>query len=505
VAARSEALAGTIARRRMLIALAVVAGIVLRVVLYRSTLGDSDSDEAILGLMTQQAVHGHVTTFQWGEAYGGSQEVILTAPLFWIFGQSLLALRIVPVLLCAVAAGLVWRVGRRTIGEPAALVAAALFWLWPPVAVYETSRQAGFYGSNVVYAALILLLALDLRERPGTARVALFGLVAGLGCWQTSQVVPVALTSVVWLVWQRPGLLRVGWAGAAAAVVGVLPWIVWNAGHGWGSLHLNPGADFSYVHRLRLFVSPIFPNALGLRVTYTEAWIVPKLLGAALYAALVALFLYGAYRARRNPPLLLLYLTAAAFPFLYALSPKATLVNDPRYVVVLAPCLALLLAQLAHTPIRAAALLTLALTASAVGLHSADTWLHHGGQPQQFPLTPRSITPLIETLDRLRVDHVFTNYWIAYRLDFDSHQHIVAVENGFDSLVASGGDVLPGPDPRVRYKPYDREVRAARHGFVFFESLLPRAGELATLTAHGYTRHVVQEFVVYAPPRAGLG
>ena len=30
---------------------------------------------------------------------------------------------------------------------------------------------------------------------------------------------------------------------------------------------------------------------------------------------------------------------------------------------------------------------------------------------------------------------MFTNYWVAYRLDFDTRERIIAVENGFDSLV----------------------------------------------------------------------
>ena len=71
---------------RALLAAAFVAGIALRVYVYRSVLGNEDSDEAVLGLMVRHATHGHLTTFLWGEAYGGTLEVLLTVPVFWLFG-----------------------------------------------------------------------------------------------------------------------------------------------------------------------------------------------------------------------------------------------------------------------------------------------------------------------------------------------------------------------------------------------------------------------------------
>ena len=48
-----------------------------------------DSDEAIVGLMARHVLDGELTTFFWRQAYGGSQEAILTAPLFWVVGLEL--------------------------------------------------------------------------------------------------------------------------------------------------------------------------------------------------------------------------------------------------------------------------------------------------------------------------------------------------------------------------------------------------------------------------------
>ncbi len=481
----------------MLIGLAAVTGVVLRVVVYRSTLGGMNSDEAVTGLMIRHALHGHFAVFSWGAAYGGTQESTLAVPAVWIGGTNTLAIRVVPILLTAVVALLIWRVGRRTIGEPAAWVAGALFWVWPP-RLLPLLLQPGFYSSDTFYCALILLLALRAKERPDALRAGVYGLVLGLAFWQTSQIVPIIAASALWLIWRSPRILRWSWLAALTAIVGALPWLIWNLEHHWGSLHLNAGTNFSYVHRLRLFFSPVLAEMLGLRIFYATTWIVP-VLGLVVYIGAIGLFVWSGYRGRRRDTFLI-YVVAGLFPFLYAASPKANLTTDPRYATVLVPCLALLLAQLGMTYWRAASLLALAAVVSAIGVHGANTWVKEHRRDTVVPTAPRSIAPLIATLDRLGVDRVFTNYWLAYRLDFDTQERIVAVENGFDALEAHDGDVLPAADPRVVYPPYDRFVRSGPHAFVFFDQNLPRRGELEELVAHGYTKHLVEGFVVYAPP-----
>src|SRR4051812_16468112 len=126
----------TLSPRAVLLTMAFATGVVLRCWVYRSALGVPNSDEAVNGLMAMHAQHGELTTFLWGQPYGGSQESLFTVPLFWLFGPSWFLLRIVPMLFAAAAAVLVWRVGRRTIGHRAAWVAAALLWVWPPYLLY---------------------------------------------------------------------------------------------------------------------------------------------------------------------------------------------------------------------------------------------------------------------------------------------------------------------------------------------------------------------------------
>ena len=225
-------------RWKILFVLLGAAGVALRVWVHRSALGIPDSDEAVVGLMVDHAMRGEPTTFFWGQAYGGSQEALLTVPVFWIAGSSWLTLRLVPIALSVVAAVVVWRVGRRTIGEPAAGVAGGLAWIWPPFVIYKLTHQWGFYASGTLYSALVLLLTLRLAERPSKARAGTFGLVVGLALWQSAQLVPIVVTAIVWAVWRRRSVLRYAWIAAVFAVIGALPSIVWNVRQRLGVVHV---------------------------------------------------------------------------------------------------------------------------------------------------------------------------------------------------------------------------------------------------------------------------
>jgi Dolichyl-phosphate-mannose-protein mannosyltransferase len=491
--------AGALVRWRWtaVLVLAAGAGVGLRVWVYRSAMGVPDSDEAVVGLMALHIAHGQIPTFYWGQAYGGPQEALLAVPGLLLFPGSWLALRLVPIVLSAAAALLVWRVGRRTIGERPAQAAAAVFWVWPPFLVYKLTHQYDFYGSDVVYCALLLLLALRVVERPDRVRAAWFGLVLGLAFWQTSQIVPVAAGAIAWIAWKRPQALRQLWVAAPLAVLGALPWLVWNLRHDWGSLTSPVDDTTSYPHRLRLFVSPVLPMILGARGAFSQSLVGPAALVDPVLLVLAFLFVLGAVRARRREASLL-YLVAAVFPFVYAIWPQTLYSGDPRYLVVLTPVLALLVAQLASDRLpRAALLVAAACAVSVVCLHQLDGYVTTTGL--DHPAT-RDFGPLVATLDRLGLDRVYADYWIAYVLDFDTNERIVAVQNRFTSVAFSGGQAIPADDPHPRYAPYQREVKAARHGFVFFRQGAAAIPIVPRLVRHGYRAHPVGPFVVYALP-----
>jgi 4-amino-4-deoxy-L-arabinose transferase-like glycosyltransferase len=484
---------------RLTIGLALVAGLAFRVWVYRSALGVPTSDEAVVGLMVRHALDGELTTFYWGQAYGGTQEVLLTVPVFLAFGESWLALRLPSILLAALASLLVWRVGRRTIGEPAAAVAGALFWVWPPYAVYKLTHQNGFYGSDVLYVALLLLLALRLVERPTRGRAALLGLVLGLAFWQTAQIVPIAVPAVAWAIWRRPAWLRHAWIAVLAAILGALPWIVWNLQHGWDSLSVPGGGEISYAERVRAFVAPLLQMAIGLRNTWSQEPLLPWPLTQLAFFALLCGFAYGAYRTRRTNASLL-YVVAAAFPFVYALSRLTSIMDEPRYLVVLMPVLALLVAQLARGPASAALILAGAIAVTTVSLERMRTIAE---DPTTYPPAIRSLKPLIDRLDALGIDRVYAYYELAYRLGFDTGERIIAVENESARFRTMNGQAIPLAGQAVRQPAYETAVRSAPHAFVFFRENVATSPMVRALERNGYRPYPAGRFVVYALPRGG--
>src|SRR5436190_6842617 len=468
----------------VLVLLAVGVGIALRVFVYVSVLGQTQSDESVLGLMARHALHGQFTTFLWGTPYGGPQEAWLATPIFAVFGSSVAALRVVPIALDIAGVLLIWRVGLRTIGERPALIAAALCWIWPPETMMLAIKEIGFYASNTFYCALVLLLVLRAYERPDAKRVGALGLVLGLAVWETTQIVPLAVPAVLWLVWRRPRVLRQAWIAVLLAVVGALPWLVWSVTHHFQSLLMSSGLSSTYGWRLRTYASPVLAMALGLRLPAGQAWQAPYGIAALAFIAAVVLFFVGAYFARGRPASLL-YAVCLVYPFVMMISPRSYGTIDPHYLSTLMPVFALLVAQLARTVV-AAALVLLAAAAITFG------WVHDSYEKLQTSApdkstTPRSIAPLIDTLDDLHVNRVFTDYWIAYRLAFESDERIIAVENKFDRTTVRHGVVEPGPDPFVRYAEYERLVRASkRPAFVFLRRYQPKGTLVPTLVAHGY-------------------
>jgi hypothetical protein len=473
-----------------------LAGLAIRIWVYRSNVSVPDGDEGVVGLTARHILDGQFPSFIWGLKYGGIQECLIAAGLFLIFGSSWLALRLVPMALWTVTAFLVWRIGRRTLGEPGATLAGVLYWVWPPYLYYQLLHEHGYYASDVFYCALFILLALRVVEQPTTRRVAVFGLAAGLGFWQTSQAVPVLVPVILWTVWRQRQALRGLWAAVPLAVLGALPWLIWNAKHDWASLNLSYPAHSTYLHRLRTFVSPLLPMEMGIRQYWTQSRILPAALTYLVLLILAGLFLWGLWKAVRSPRSnqSLVWFVAIVFPFIYAISEWTIESSDPRYVVPYTPVLVLLLGQLATTRLRGTILLALGTAASVAVMHNA-IGLNSG--PAKDP--PRDFRPLTAELDRLGVHYIYSEHWVVYRLAFETREHIIGAKNEWGPVHWNGTQAEATPDAYIRYPPWERATAEHRHAFVFYRDQVPAIA--AQLRKFGYHAYDVGSLVVYWLPQ----
>ena len=467
----------------------VLAGIGLRVwVLSSATLGSLDSDEAVWGLMARHLLHGHWSTFFWGQKYGGSQEAIVTAALFGVAGTGTLQLKLVPMVLYAVAALLLWRVGKRTVGEPAARIAAVIFWVWPAYFVWRSTKAYGYYGSALVLGLLVVLLALRLRERQSPVDAVALGLAVGLGWWATPQITVLAVPAIVWLLWGRWNMVWSLWPAIPGFAIGALPWFVTNLRQNWASLHSTQARTSEIGHIHNLFTA-VLPTALGLRVPFSLAWIAHPVVGAAFFGLALLGFVWLAWR--RPPGLGVLLLICLFFPILYTISPYTYLSAEPRYLALVMPVLVLLLAWPLRRPWRAAAGVAAALALSIAGLVAMDDHrltLSHANEAT----IPPDTRPVIRTLELWGVRTAVADYWIAFVIDFQSRERIIAVPAPY-----TGVDRHPSWRDLVR-----RDPRTAR---VFVHGAAAERRARRRLVSSGYQRLEAGGFDIYVRPAAGAG
>jgi hypothetical protein len=477
--------------RAALVAVAAVAlaGLVARVVLLHTSLGALDSDEAVVGLMAQAFRHGHLRALYWGQSYGGTIEPALAAVVFAVTGPSTTALKAVPIALSAVAALLTWRVGLRVATARTAVVAGLLVWVWPGAYVWWSTKERGFYWACLCLSIAVVLLALQIGQEPrGTgrtalARWALLGLCAGLGFWESPQVLFVVVPAAVWLLafhrrrcW--PGVL----AAVPTALLGALPWLYWNVLHHWKGLHGEPVlVKGGYASHLRVFGRAGLPTVLGLRVAYTQAWLAPRW-HRELYAIALAVMVVGAVRLGRRGALVVMVLVA--FPFIHAVFPVAGYVGEGRYLLFLLPWAALAIAAAAWRWEVSALVLAVAMVLSVVGLRDMR------GATSPFvagKAVPVRMAPLEQLLVAHGITRAWADYWIAYRVDFDT-----------------GGHVIVAPTTDSRYPPYVVAVGSARvPAVVFLRGTRTEAAFVAGLAARGIAaqRFVSGPWAVYVPAR----
>jgi hypothetical protein len=148
------------------------------------------------------------------------------------------------------------------------------------------------------------------------------------------------------------------------------------------------------------------------------------------------------------------------------------------------PVLALLLGRALTAPPAAAVAIGCAVALSTIGLVRMERdGLFQPGVAEGRP--SGELAPVIDLLERKGERYVLTDYWIAYRLSFESAERIVATSSGF-----------------VRYQPHDRVVRESGYPARVFgaaSTVEPRVR--SRLVANGYRRYRAGDWIVYVHGR----
>jgi 4-amino-4-deoxy-L-arabinose transferase-like glycosyltransferase len=163
---------------------------------------------------------------------GGSLVMaLLTVPYFALFGESLLVLKLAAVTVSVGVLACLYVIGRKFFGRGVAVLAAVGYVAGPPLVAYEGLVVMGSHTESVLFSLLGILVFLHIlygARRPGTW--ALFGIVSGLGIWfcYTAGLSLIAC-ALAWVLLERLPRPRELTALAAGLVLGLTPWLIYNA------------------------------------------------------------------------------------------------------------------------------------------------------------------------------------------------------------------------------------------------------------------------------------
>lgn len=440
--------------RRLVVGLGVlglVLAVALRIIVYASGLVAPDSDEAVIGLVGLHATRGDVDLMFWGQAYGGTIEGLAVAPLFALFGPSVMVGRLFLLVITGICAVLTWRIGRRTVGDPAAAVGAVLFWTMSSYFVWYSTKMNIYYGA-LTFALVVVLLLLRLRDDdvPRWWPIA-FGLSAGAAAWSNPQTMFLLFPALMAHIRPMVAHLKSVMLAVPFAVLGFSPWLVFSLRNDWKTLKV-PGVDvyLPYTERVLLYFRQL-PIVFGGRLPMTNEWLIPQAAFLAIAVLGVVALAWGV--ARGWPGLRLLTFLAFGYAFVYALSPQGGQPGanlQPRYLLFITPVLTLGLAALvsrvrvASIPVLGLAVLVVISALTGVGLltmRDTQSTLASSGPGANVPA---DISDLLSLLRDQDVDHAYSFYWLAYRTTFESREKTI---------------VTPAFKHISRYQPYAEAAR----------------------------------------------
>ena len=465
------------------VAVVVLFGVALRVHVLTSPLRVADSDESVTGLMARHLLDDPTgfPVFAWSTNYAGNFETAVIAIPFAVFGSSVLAMKLTVAALHVVACLLLWRVGRRMIDNRAGVVAALALWIWPGVYVWW-STKARDYEALLVFGLAGLLCALRLVENSRSRQDwVVFGLVTGLGWWTNPQVAYLAAPAALWILIADWRAVRYAPLAVPGFLVGAFPWIIWNLRHDWGSLHSQFPATEGYVAHLARFWREGIGTAVGLREPYVQRWIVPH---GALIVLCVALVALASLLTRREGAVFLA-VALVAYPLIHALMPVAGYTGEGRYLYLFAPLLALLAGHVARNRVLVGVVVVLMAVASVGQLSTMGDG--DSGMASNLP-PPVEMGGLIGALRGERIDAVYADYWIAYRLTFVSREEVIAMGV-----------------PTDRYPPYEQHVRQSpRSAWVYVAGSVAEQHFTAALDTMKVPYRTLRpgKWAVYIPDRS---
>ena len=401
-----------------------------------------DSDQAVIGLMGIHILKGEFPIYFWGEPYSGTLESFVAALCFYLFGISRLTLDLVPFVFSLVFLLLTWRLGSAIFDRATGLAGLALAAVPPMLLTWHSVLARGNYIENLVLGNILFLLALRL-VRPDLSPAAhgralwVYGFVSGFAWYMNFQSIHYLIATALFLLWrgQRWLLLRQAWIALSAALVGSLPFWIYNLTFGVSSLgairwYTKPA---SFGEALFLFARadlPILLGASSFRYNFEPLWTrqLPALewVIVGLYGASFLLGVWSvigqAERGRGVELILLLPLVVCGVVITGGFRAGD---YDPRYLLPIYSSAPLLLGALVTVTARRAPPLA-ALIAGIVLFSNLYGHLTTAEGLPRYQVHLENDRALFAYMRGHGLRYAFApEYWFSYRLTFDAQESMI--------------------------------------------------------------------------------
>lgn len=499
-------------RSTLYLFLIILLGVFVRLDFLIAGGGVLDGDEAIIGLMAKHIKEGsNYPIFFYGQPYMGSIESYLAAVVFGVFGISGYGLLIVPTIISILLIPLVYLMARRFVSQGAALLATLYFAVPPqPLIIWSIKARGGFIETVFIGAVVFLMLARAIRAELPPRSFAL-GLVLGICWWINFQALYfIVLSGLVYLAIisrcrlpyyeSRLGLLlRHAVVGTGGFLIGSLPFWWYNLNHNFASFGtFVAGGSSDRLSHLHGFFSEALPILLGARREWSYVDVFPNssLLAYVILALMLVVYLslrvgelvelVTSRQFSRAAPIEIFPIFVVLVSAIFIVSSYGWLTQAPRYLLPIYIAIPVLFGFTAVNMNRYFAII---YVVAALSLNLSSLYLGGraiGGQP--FVTDGERVSPDHKELNHWLADNhisfIRTNYWIGYRVAFETEERVRFVrfqEPGFSRIPAYELEGMAQPTNEIPY------VLTAKQGEIVKRALRLIGTEFLETTLSGYT------------------
>ena len=472
-----------------------------------------ESDEAVVGLMAKRWLRGEVLPiFYYGQHYMGSLESFFVAISISFLGPTNFALKVVPFTFSLLLIPLLFRLTREVSNSRAAVIAVLLYAVCPALLMIWSAKARGGYTELMFIGMLSTLFFIKWQKCKCWRLIFLTGLTMGFGWWVNFQMIyyilPISFaffSFAISRIWRsaREVLLHASILIGSFFIGSSLFWY-YNFQENFASFEMfkspSQPSNVEQSSSFQELFSQALPVVLGAhRPWQTQEWFPGTFTTVYLLIGLLVLiwlFLRRQYllrfltlRADESTGQELLAMHCFCVPVIFALSSFGSLTSEPRYLLpIYTSMLPILGIALDTLFVKRRLFANFILGTLLVINFGSSYWGGRAIPGEPFVVDGERVSKdhseLVDWLLARNYTTIKTNYWIGYRLAYESRQQIQFTQ--FDAPI------------QVRIPEYEKHVHEHREfqvPFVLVPSQAVRAVRALKVLGYKYKQKFVSGYV----------